>query len=165
MAATHTTTHTTVGTDRARLVRARPVRSQLIRATGATGVAVVLALGTALATTAGTAAAQPGPQPADQLVDLNPTGALLTVESTVPGTVHVAGWVADASDRQSAIPVNVYIGGLATDTGAELHELRAVEPWSDPLSKNEEKYAGARAYAGEASFACGQPVELRRLQG
>jgi len=25
--------------------------------------------------------------------------------------------------------------------------------------------AGARGYAGEASFACGQPVELRRLQG
>lgn len=25
--------------------------------------------------------------------------------------------------------------------------------------------AGARTYAAEASFACGQPVELRRLQG
>lgn len=26
-------------------------------------------------------------------------------------------------------------------------------------------HAAGTAYAGEASFACGQPVELRRLQG
>lgn len=50
----------------------------------------------------------------------------------------------------------VHAAGTASPEGAQLGGFWIVEAPDE---------AAARTLAGEASYACGQPVELRRLQG